>query len=85
MCLTRRMVSLRTVRLDSQVSGGEVQICCKISELATSLLETSADVDDPCDLQVIWGKSSKFSPQPQKVGLTHRCAQDDVVSIVTKV
>ncbi|GAA6007973.1 hypothetical protein JCM11491_006561 [Sporobolomyces phaffii] len=34
---------------------------------------------------VIWGKSSKFSPQPQKVGLTHRCAQDDVVSIVTKV
>lgn len=25
----------------------------------------------------IWGKSSKFAPQPQKVGMTHRCAQDD--------
>ncbi|GAA5831162.1 hypothetical protein JCM11251_007778 [Rhodosporidiobolus azoricus] len=34
---------------------------------------------------IVWGKSSKFAPQPQKVGLTHRCAQDDVVSIVTKV
>uniref|UniRef100_A0A0K3CDJ6 BY PROTMAP: gi/472585827/gb/EMS23369.1/ developmentally regulated GTP-binding protein 2 [Rhodosporidium toruloides NP11] gi/647395779/emb/CDR37473.1/ RHTO0S02e15302g1_1 [Rhodosporidium toruloides] n=1 Tax=Rhodotorula toruloides TaxID=5286 RepID=A0A0K3CDJ6_RHOTO len=32
-----------------------------------------------------WGKSSKFAPRPQKVGLTHRCAQDDVVSIVTNV
>ncbi|GAA6006939.1 Rbg2p [Rhodotorula paludigena] len=34
---------------------------------------------------IVWGKSSKFAPQPQKVGLTHRCAQDDVISIVTKV
>ncbi|GAA5903424.1 hypothetical protein JCM6882_006545 [Rhodosporidiobolus microsporus] len=34
---------------------------------------------------IVWGKSSKFAPQPQKVGLTHVCAQDDVVSIVTKV
>ncbi|KAJ8296690.1 Developmentally-regulated GTP-binding protein 2 [Rhodotorula toruloides] len=33
----------------------------------------------------VWGKSSKFAPRPQKVGLTHRCAQDDVVSIVTNV
>lgn len=28
-------------------------------------------------LAQIWGKSSKFAPQPQKVGMTHRCAQDD--------
>jgi hypothetical protein len=26
---------------------------------------------------VVWGKSSKFAPAPQKVGLTHQCAQDD--------
>ncbi|GAA5952857.1 hypothetical protein JCM8115_002368 [Rhodotorula mucilaginosa] len=34
---------------------------------------------------VVWGKSSKFNPQGQRVGLTHKVAQDDVVSIVTKV
>lgn len=33
---------------------------------------------------LVWGKSSKFSPQPQKVGLTHLVADEDVVSIFTK-
>ncbi|ORY90742.1 P-loop containing nucleoside triphosphate hydrolase protein [Leucosporidium creatinivorum] len=34
---------------------------------------------------LVWGKSSKFAPQPQKVGLQHVCAADDVVTICTKV
>ncbi|KAB5594136.1 hypothetical protein CTheo_2473 [Ceratobasidium theobromae] len=34
----------------------------------------------PCKL----GKSSKFSPHAQKVGLTHQVADEDVVSIFTK-
>lgn len=33
---------------------------------------------------LVWGKSSKFSPQPQKVGLSHVVANEDVVSIFTK-
>ncbi|SGZ06506.1 BQ5605_C031g10949 [Microbotryum silenes-dioicae] len=33
----------------------------------------------------VWGKSSKFAPKPQRVGLTHRIAPDDVVSLVTNV
>lgn len=27
---------------------------------------------------LVWGKSSKFSPQPQKVGLTHQVMDEDV-------
>jgi ribosome-interacting GTPase 1 len=27
---------------------------------------------------LVWGKSSKFNPQPQKVGLTHLVADEDV-------
>ncbi|GAA6005308.1 hypothetical protein JCM10207_002933 [Rhodosporidiobolus poonsookiae] len=60
------------------------------------IIKTDATMEAICDsvhkgikhkfkYAVVWGKSSKFAPQPQKVGLTHRCAQDDVVSIVTKV
>ncbi|KDQ54859.1 hypothetical protein JAAARDRAFT_160114 [Jaapia argillacea MUCL 33604] len=33
---------------------------------------------------LVWGKSSKFSPHAQKVGLTHLVADEDVVSIFTK-
>ncbi|ORX39011.1 putative GTP-binding protein [Kockovaella imperatae] len=33
---------------------------------------------------LVWGKSSKFNPQPQKVGLTHLVQDEDVVSIITK-
>ncbi|KAJ9124323.1 Developmentally-regulated GTP-binding protein 2 [Naganishia vaughanmartiniae] len=33
---------------------------------------------------LVWGKSSKFSPQPQKVGITHAVTDEDVVSIFTK-
>ncbi|RSH78900.1 uncharacterized protein EHS24_001823 [Apiotrichum porosum] len=33
---------------------------------------------------LVWGKSSKFNPQPQKVGLTHAVHDEDVVSIFTK-
>ncbi|KAK4685641.1 developmentally-regulated GTP-binding protein, partial [Tremellales sp. Uapishka_1] len=33
---------------------------------------------------LVWGKSSKFNPQPQKVGLTHQVQDEDVVSIFTK-
>jgi len=33
---------------------------------------------------LVWGKSSKFFPQPQKVGLNHVVAGDDVVSIFVK-
>lgn len=33
---------------------------------------------------LVWGKSSKFCPQPQKVGLTHLVHDEDVVSIFTK-
>ncbi|TIB80094.1 developmentally regulated GTP-binding protein [Wallemia mellicola] len=31
---------------------------------------------------IVWGKSSKFSPQPQKVSFSHRIANEDVVTIV---
>ncbi|TIA75912.1 hypothetical protein E3P77_03901 [Wallemia ichthyophaga] len=31
---------------------------------------------------IVWGKSSKFNPQPQKVSFTHRVANEDVVTIV---
>ncbi|KAF9516382.1 hypothetical protein BS47DRAFT_680913 [Hydnum rufescens UP504] len=33
---------------------------------------------------LVWGKSSKFSPHAQKVGLTHLVQDEDVVSIFTK-
>ncbi|EJD04262.1 developmentally regulated GTP-binding protein [Fomitiporia mediterranea MF3/22] len=33
---------------------------------------------------LVWGKSSKFAPHAQKVGLNHAVADDDVVSIFTK-
>jgi len=33
---------------------------------------------------LVWGQSSKFAPHPQKVGLQHQVADDDVVSIFTK-
>lgn len=33
---------------------------------------------------LVWGKSSKFSPHPQKVGLSHLVYDEDVVSIFTK-
>lgn len=33
---------------------------------------------------LVWGKSSKFAPQPQKVGLTHLVHPDDIVSVFTK-
>ncbi|KZP00711.1 developmentally regulated GTP-binding protein [Calocera viscosa TUFC12733] len=33
---------------------------------------------------LIWGKSSKFNPHAQKVGLNHPVADEDVVSIFTK-
>lgn len=31
-----------------------------------------------------WGKSSRFAPEPQKVGLAHLVLDDDVVSVFTK-
>jgi len=33
---------------------------------------------------LVWGKSSKFAPHAQKVGLNHPVQDDDVVSIFTK-
>ncbi|GAB1517395.1 Ribosome-interacting GTPase 2 [Rhizoctonia solani] len=45
------------------------------------------DLTDPICLRkgaTIEGKSSKFSPHAQKVGLTHQVADEDVVSIFTK-
>ncbi|KAM0751526.1 P-loop containing nucleoside triphosphate hydrolase protein [Meredithblackwellia eburnea MCA 4105] len=33
---------------------------------------------------LVWGKSSKFAPKPQKVGLSHPIHSDDVVSLFTK-
>lgn len=32
----------------------------------------------------IWGKSSKFNPEPQRVGLSHVFADEDVVEIVAR-
>ncbi|GAA6044269.1 hypothetical protein JCM8097_004325, partial [Rhodosporidiobolus ruineniae] len=60
------------------------------------VIKTEATLEAVCDsihkgikhkfkYAVVYGKSSKFAPQPQKVGLSHKCATDDVVSIVTKV
>ncbi|KAI8442574.1 P-loop containing nucleoside triphosphate hydrolase protein [Phakopsora pachyrhizi] len=33
---------------------------------------------------LVWGKSSKFNPQPQRVGLHHVLSPDDVITIFTK-
>ena len=33
---------------------------------------------------LVWGKSSKFAPHAQKVGLAHVVMDEDVVSIFTK-
>lgn len=33
---------------------------------------------------LVWGRSSRFAPQPQKVGLAHQVTADDVVSVFTK-
>jgi len=33
---------------------------------------------------LVWGRSSRFSPHAQKVGLSHQVQDDDVVSIFTK-
>jgi len=33
---------------------------------------------------LVWGRSSKFAPHAQKVGLNHQVADEDVVSIFTK-
>jgi len=33
---------------------------------------------------LVWGKSSKFNPQPMKVSLNHKVADMDVISITTK-
>ena len=33
---------------------------------------------------LVWGKSSKFNPQPQKVGLTHLVQDEDVCVCVER-
>ena len=34
---------------------------------------------------LVWGKSSRFAPKPQKVGLSHVTCTDDVISVFTKI
>jgi len=58
------------------------------------IIKNNATIETVCDTihkslkdkfkyALVWGKSSKFAPQMQKVGLSHVCAPDDVVSVVT--
>ncbi|KDE04042.1 developmentally-regulated GTP-binding protein 2 [Microbotryum lychnidis-dioicae p1A1 Lamole] len=60
------------------------------------IVKMDADIEGVCNAihkniaskfkyALVWGKSSKFAPKPQRVGLTHRIAPDDVVSLVTNV
>ncbi|KAK4705867.1 developmentally-regulated GTP-binding protein, partial [Phenoliferia sp. Uapishka_3] len=59
------------------------------------IVKRDASVEQVCDAihrslaqhfkyALVWGKSSKFAPQPQKVGLGHMIQSDDVVSVFTK-
>ncbi|KAF7310572.1 Developmentally-regulated GTP-binding protein 2 [Mycena chlorophos] len=58
-------------------------------------LRTGATIEDVCNgvhrslatnfrYALVWGKSSKFNPHAQKVGLAHQVQDEDVVSIFTK-
>ncbi|CAK5280070.1 unnamed protein product, partial [Mycena citricolor] len=58
-------------------------------------LRAGATVEDVCNgvhrslatnfrYGLVWGRSSKFAPHAQKVGLSHQVQDDDVVSIFTK-
>ena len=60
------------------------------------IIKNNATIETVCDTihkslkekfkyALVWGKSSKFAPQMQKVGLSHVCAPDDVVSVVASV
>ncbi|KAL8276884.1 hypothetical protein RQP46_010712 [Phenoliferia psychrophenolica] len=59
------------------------------------IVKKEASIEQVCDAihrslaqhfkyALVWGKSSKFAPQPQKVGLGHLIQSDDVVSVFTK-
>ncbi|KAJ9112136.1 hypothetical protein QFC20_002317 [Naganishia adeliensis] len=88
-------VSLEEVeRLSTANEGKNVMISCEMDLGLDILLERIWEelrlvnihrgLASHFKYALVWGKSSKFSPQPQKVGLTHPVTDEDVVSIFTK-
>lgn len=59
--------------LTSKRHGLDVEAACK---------SISKDLLDVFNFALVWGKSTKYSPQ--RVGLTHKLADEDVIQVVPK-